>query len=141
MSGCSGSCCVAFPLSCEREDLLDEERFGPDGPYIHAMTIPLSDEDAAARAALFGVELQGDGPFFMCTHWNEETRLCGAYAARPKMCRGYPYERRDGCEHGCDCRGELWDQVWGVTEPSPWPGLYRIVGVSRRALDRERALA
>lgn len=132
VSGCSGSCCVAFPLGITHEELTSEPERFTDGEYILDMVIPLTAEEAAARAEEFGTVLQGEGPFFACRHWNELSRLCMAYESRPLMCSNYPYARKGGCEHGCSCEGNLWKQVWGVTEPSPWPGLYRIVQKSRQ---------
>lgn len=69
------------------------------------MLIPLTVEEARARAAKFGgnprILKRKAGHHFTCRHWDEETRLCGAYNERPAMCSEYPYgnvcELADGC--------------------------------------------
>ena len=81
-----------------------------DGDLIGFMLRPLSDEELWARRERYGLSLPREESevYYRCVYWDEETRLCGAYANRPDMCRDYPYPltRGDaGCEHGCDCKG------------------------------------
>lgn len=102
-SGCTGQCCVAFPLNAERNELSVE---------LVAMLVSITLEEAAERHARLypdnPMELRGgparDGQYYRCVHWDEETRLCGIYEARPNMCRYYPgYDDGRACEYGCDC--------------------------------------
>lgn len=107
MSECGGKCCVAFCLGPGHtlEEFRAEHEKYIDGPYILDMVVPLTRLEAEQRAAKFDVDLGDvDVPRFTCKHFDEKTMRCGAYEARPDMCRRYPYER--GCEHGCDCVGK-----------------------------------
>ena len=75
-----------------------------DTEFILDMLVPLTRPQALARSRRLGYpDPPRYGPkyqLFTCRHWNEETRLCGAYEDRPDMCRDYPYSGRD-CERGC----------------------------------------
>lgn len=127
MSGCDGACCVAFYLNgysmAEFEQKATEVE---DGEYILDMLIPLTADEARERAEEFGTKVTGEGPFFTCRHFNDLSRRCMAYEARPRMCSRYPYARDGGCEHGCSCVGSK-KRVYGTTVPSSYPGLHRVV--------------
>jgi Fe-S-cluster containining protein len=94
------------------------ERFDniQDHDYLADMLIPLNLVEAAERLESFGVEPHwADEAGFdwagryvndptrrlmTCRHFDEETRLCGAYDSRPQMCRNYPYTATS-CDYGC----------------------------------------
>jgi Fe-S-cluster containining protein len=123
--GCTGACCVAFPLGgnlaawpglSARGRLWVDEGVN-QGLDILAMVIPLTHEETLHRGRRFG--LHGFGPldepdpareYFRCIHWDEQTRLCGNYEHRPEMCRAYPYG--EPCEHGCDADWDHAPRVW-----------------------------
>lgn len=108
--GCSGACCAVITYGDALHGDIESLRSDPNHDwYTLNMLVPLSNAQAEERAKrfvpldvvdadLFGP--QNEGLFFTCKHWNEETRLCGAYADRPRMCRDYPYGQQ--CGHGCD---------------------------------------
>lgn len=106
---CAGACCAVFPLdACQADRILKygEASNITDAVYIADMIIPLTRDEAVARYARLGYgELptawkdDGQHSLWTCRHWDEETRLCGAYEARPVMCKGYPYGAT--CERGC----------------------------------------
>jgi Fe-S-cluster containining protein len=80
----------------------DERRFRDavqDGPMIAEMLVEITHEEAAERIARFDArgETEEGRPVYRCRHWDEETRLCGAYQVRPRMCVRYPYN--SPCEH------------------------------------------
>lgn len=86
------------------------QRGWPDDAFLADMLIGLTSEEAQERVERFEVTLPegytaaewGDaGSIYTCRHWNEQTRLCGAYGDRPKMCADYPYGRQ--CQHDCAC--------------------------------------
>jgi len=88
-------------------DLTADPDVFADGPYLLDMLIPLNGVQAREREAHFDVLEPATGTErFTCRHWDEETRLCTAYDARPAMCRDYP---KGACQHGCD----------SVREPDP----------------------
>jgi Fe-S-cluster containining protein len=101
---CTGACCAVFPLSLGYTMFNPRinTALTPDNAYIADMLIPLTVEEADERMARLGyapvVPAEGWG-LFTCRHWDEETRLCGAYETRPKMCSAYPYATT--CERGC----------------------------------------
>ena len=80
--------------------------------YIADMLVPLTNEEGIERFRRLGygeleemptwagVAEEPDGHLYTCRHWDEETRLCGAYEMRPPMCADYPYGGE--CSHGCD---------------------------------------
>lgn len=104
---CSGACCAVFYIPHTIRDFKRRVAKGgiEDGEYIADMLIPLTVEQARERAARFGsnprILKKKEGHHFTCRHWDEETRLCGAYDSRPRMCAEYPYgdvcELADGC--------------------------------------------
>lgn len=94
-NGCVGDCCVAFTLPKE-----------PTDPIVIDMVIPITQMEAIARHQRMGNRKVIDksqsldtSKWYKCRHWDEETRLCGIYEDRPKMCRDYPYDK--GCV-SCD---------------------------------------
>ena len=99
---CDGKCCAVFALF----DGIENRQATEERDFIMDMVIPLSYDEALARAAKFGVPVEsipkprsGWSPY-TCRHWDEETRLCTVYEQRPRMCRDFPY---DGpCRMGCD---------------------------------------
>lgn len=104
MSGCTGQCCVAFPVNTNQDCLTLD---------LAEMLVPIGREEAAERhARLYSdnlVEPRGgsadDGQYYRCAHWDEETRLCRIYEDRPRMCRDFPgYDDGAVCEYGCDCQ-------------------------------------
>jgi Fe-S-cluster containining protein len=110
---CQGNCCVTFVYGMlKHEETANEERSDYDGIFIKDMLVPLSNADAEARyRRLIPLEQQvqlhldhfanpeNEGLYYMCRHWDEQTRLCTAYNSRPRMCSDYPYGRP--CEHNC----------------------------------------
>jgi Fe-S-cluster containining protein len=102
---CTGACCAAFWLPYTPEDLRKraaEAKEGSELPYIADMVIPLSARKANARVRQYGlkwpkVDSDEADQVFTCRHWDEETRRCQAYEARPQMCRDYPYAEE--CKH------------------------------------------
>lgn len=103
--GCTGACCAAFHLDYTLREL---RRPGlQDGTFIADMVIPLSPKEARERSLRFGGNPRPwpwklRGHYFMCRHWDEETRLCTVYDQRPRMCSGYPYDG-ESCELGAGC--------------------------------------
>lgn len=120
---CDGACCAVFylPLSIEAIRAGGMETY-VDGPYIADMVIPLTLEEARARRERFGIPPAEEAAEvgvnqFTCRHWDETTRLCGAYDARPTMCRDYPYGKP------CDrrsCGYQVADDV-AAKYPDPAP--------------------
>lgn len=104
---CSGACCAVFYIPHTMGDLQRKAAKGElqDGAYIADMAIPLTVEEARARAAKFGgnprILKRNAGHHFTCRHWDEKTKLCTAYDARPKMCSEYPYGEVCGLADGC----------------------------------------
>lgn len=140
-STCGGACCAVFYYPAPPEELRarwkDNEptsergkRQKRDDLYIADMLIPLGIDDAVERAEKFGVQQVYDdwpGPLavYTCKHWDEETRLCGAYDERPDMCADYPYAKP--CEHGC-----------GYESPPNIITKWLAIGVEREVREDER---
>lgn len=112
-STCGGQCCAVFWIP-NYDDLRERPERYDDGAYILDMLRPLTREQARVRGLLHGVEVskllrpsRNEGAILAtCKHWDEETRLCGAYESRPRMCLDYPYG--NGCSHGCDYDIPTW---------------------------------
>lgn len=89
-----------FMMDKRYENIVNHPEEIVDGPYIADMLVPLTHDEAEARAKRFSVAPPDkDTQFYSCRHWNEDTRLCMAYESRPGMCRKYPYDR--ACNFGC----------------------------------------
>ena len=90
---CGGRCCRAFPLNASPASFAraaqrarwivdgecddpDTYRWALDVVQIADMLIPLDDEGAR----------------YTCRHFDWTAGLCTIYAARPAMCRDYPYD-------------------------------------------------
>lgn len=141
---CAGACCSVFPMHKDFPMFTRKTPATGDQAYILDMLIPLTRRQAVARSRRLGYpDPPKYGPkygLFTCKHWNEETRLCGDYENRPKMCADYPYGR--ACERGCGFTTErahdgwewdaeangwrptsndnfLWDAEAGVLRPIP----------------------
>jgi Fe-S-cluster containining protein len=112
MSECAGYCCAVFTFTstpAQIRERIAEKKCSRDDPMLADMLIPLSFEDAQARAAEFHLPSSPaiaevarwteDTPLYTCKHWDETTRLCTIYESRPMMCRDFPYGRE--CGHGC----------------------------------------
>jgi Fe-S-cluster containining protein len=96
MSACTGTCCVAFYL-----------RRPSTNPVVLEMLLPIDRDEAEQRHRALGdlsvaadlsagtATEEGDGQWYKCKNWDEDTRLCTIYDTRPTMCRDYPYEK--GC--------------------------------------------
>ena len=114
---CGGACCAVFPVGRMTHDDYRERLVDiADGAYIADMLVPLGPEDAAARYAAatgrvlsevpgWGALAAARGILFTCSHWDPGTGLCGAYEARPGMCRSYPYG--SACAHCGVTAGEV----------------------------------
>ena len=86
-----------------------------DELMIADMLIPLTHDEAVERCETFGINPdfvrqmdEGGYTYYTCKNWNEETRQCGVYDARPDMCATYPYG--SPCFHcasdgGCKTQG------------------------------------
>lgn len=119
--GCDGRCCAAFYFPSSPREILDKidehgEYNGNDGMMIANMLIPLTEAETVERVEKWGlnpniVKIDGDH-MFRCKHFDEETRQCTVYDARPDMCATYPYGREEGCGH-CGAKG-------GCTNGSGW---------------------
>jgi Fe-S-cluster containining protein len=101
-NGCSGACCAAFHYAYTHDEVAAiTAEAHPQDLFIQNMLIPLSTGEARERREGFGYGIDGidltqdNHQWFTCRHWNEETRLCGAYEDRPSMCRDFPY--REPC--------------------------------------------
>lgn len=74
-----------------------------ESKYIADMLIPLTPEQARFRHGQHDTGYErikyANRQWYTCKHWDEDTKLCGAYEQRPRMCRDFPYEGT--CEHGC----------------------------------------
>ena len=99
---CAGGCCVAFVLpytAKELQEKIGDPEITPDVKQIAEMVVPITNGTVRRRRKRFGVttadpvEKDSEGHFYKCSNWDEETRLCGIYEDRPKMCRDYPYAR------------------------------------------------
>lgn len=106
-NGCDGSCCAAFYIPTHKDDFAKVIPETPDDITIRHMLIPLTRVEVRDRREQFGIDFglppkNTAGHWYKCRHWNEETRLCGIYEQRPKMCRDFPYEKK--CEYGCSYR-------------------------------------
>lgn len=108
MSACTGKCCSVFNFPSTPEQL--RERGDAESLFLADMFVPLTVEEAVERGARFDVTPPADMSLvewaenavsYTCRHWDEETRLCGVYENRPKMCADYPYGRP--CQHDCAC--------------------------------------
>ena len=99
-STCGGECCAVFWVPKDRDWTKVT-----DGAYIQDMLIPLTRRQSLRRWRKFVSkerplpEWGDDQTAATCKHWDEESRLCGAYEDRPDMCRDYPYG--NACSHGC----------------------------------------
>lgn len=113
-NGCTGQCCVAFPLNAELADIP-----GDEGDLLRSMLVALSPGDAQERMDSFypgsrvSTRDRDDREpwvYYRCVHWDEETRLCRIYEDRPQMCRDFPgYGDGAACEYGCDCQDRRTD--------------------------------
>ncbi len=111
---CGGSCCALFYQSRtpeEWEALIESGDANDEQAFVAAMLIPLTDAGARYRSNHFGDGTMdkrhpdadlGDGHWYTCTHWDEDTRLCGVYEQRPAMCSDYPYDH-DQCDLSASC--------------------------------------
>lgn len=101
-NGCIGKCCIVFDLTSGTpyEKLQSAENH--QRSVIAAMLKPLSLEEARERTERFAMGEPAEGvQHYSCRHWDEDTRLCKIYEARPLMCSEYPY-RGEPCVHeGC----------------------------------------
>lgn len=132
---CEGQCCAVFPWPTPPAEM---RRQWEDAPYadwdrIHAagngadqlmiadMLVPLTDEEADERCERFGIDpnfpalcaANGQKQLYTCKNWDEETKLCTVYEARPDMCATYPYAKtcfhckvEGGCTNGPGWRKE-----------------------------------
>lgn len=118
MSTCTGKCCAVFNYPTPPDELRARWAKRPttdrrcyDDLLIASMLIELSPIDALARAEKFDITppegytletwAENTPAMYTCRHWDEDTRLCGIYEDRPKMCRDYPYD--NPCQHDCNC--------------------------------------
>jgi hypothetical protein len=117
MGCCRGQCCAAFTLFPHVvENVTKRAASGEaEAAFILAMLVPLTAEQAIERLVALGFDPhvgmtaeaiakadQCPEPVqhFTCRNWNEASRLCDAYDQRPRMCRGFPYDRTcDACGH------------------------------------------
>jgi len=113
MRNCNGDCCVAFRVPYTLEQLATGdvgEKDAAEAAQLAEMLVPLTVEQANQRRLDFveGVvptfDQSDEGHLFMCSNWNEDTRLCEIYEDRPPMCRDFPYAKP--CRYGCSCAGE-----------------------------------
>lgn len=113
MADCRGDCCVAFRVPYTPDELAHGDVGSQDADEARVMAgmlVPLTVDQANQRALDFveGVvptfDRADEGHLYMCSNWNEETRLCEIYAERPLMCRTFPYGA--ACRYGCSCVGE-----------------------------------
>lgn len=118
---CAGACCSVFPLHLGQAIFKAKGRLPAEREYILDMLIPLTRRQALARSRRLGYPDPPKHPkdygHFTCRHWDETTRLCGAYESRPAMCRDYPYGRP--CERGCSYQVEQLDGA-AKSEDSTW---------------------
>lgn len=124
---CAGQCCAVFPWPTPPNTMRERwENFpradhdvgshnGLDDLMIADMLVPLSEEEARERCVTFGINPEyvdkcadmGLEQLYTCKNWDEETKLCTKYDARPDMCATYPYETvcfhcniKGGCKNG-----------------------------------------
>lgn len=127
VSSCDGRCCAVFHWPSKPSEMRARVEAntpgdlevgattgitnGPDDLMIADMLVPLTIHEAADRADRFGInkKLLPAENLYTCRHWNEETRECGVYDARPVMCASYPYGKK--CAH-CDCEGGCEQKDW-----------------------------
>src|SRR5690242_20432891 len=97
---CRGDCCVAFrvPYTLEQLAVGDVgEQDADEARCMASMLVRLTVDEGNQRRLDFiqGVvptfDRSDEGHVFMCSNWNEETRLCEIYENRPAMCRDFPY--------------------------------------------------
>lgn len=103
---CPGDCCVvfSFPALMQRfpthaTQLSHIRALVFEGEYIGDMLVPLTIAEAEERSARLGNGGTGFTVPWTCRHFDETTKLCGAYDSRPHMCRDYP--GLVPCAHGC----------------------------------------
>ncbi len=104
VDSCTGKCCAVFTIPSEAvmQKAIKGDLFFLD------MLIELLPEEIGPRLRSLGFAGEGEFPdsygaearerlgwwtvwrAFTCRHWNEATRLCGAYEERPGMCRTFP---------------------------------------------------
>lgn len=122
---CTGACCAVFEF---RDPQLPGWEDVGDGEFIADMLIPLDLVTAAERMERFGAAYWADqvhhdwegrsikSPsrrLYTCRHWDEDTKLCGAYESRPTMCAEYPYYA-DDCDYKCGYKltfQQMWDRA------------------------------
>lgn len=122
---CSGKCCAVFTYSTPLEKLRENPEKYRDGKFLADMLIELTPEEAMARAERFDIPMAPPTkPVYTCRHWDEETRLCGVYEERPRMCRDYPYAR--ACDHDecCQYRPPYKTQIRYMPRTKVWEGDY-----------------
>jgi Fe-S-cluster containining protein len=108
--GCDGRCCSVFffprtPREIAEKIEQDGAFNGNDGRMVQDMLVPLTTEEANARAERFGVpaKMISKDHMFTCRHWDEDTRLCTVYEHRPDLCRDFPYGK--ACPNDCGAEG------------------------------------
>lgn len=103
MSGCTGACCSAFPLSHDLEYLWLHWHHITDGALIASMLIALTHTEARARMLAVdsqaAMKVDAGEEYFTCRHWDRATRRCRIYHRRPAMCRNHGTSERQRCQH------------------------------------------
>lgn len=106
-NGC-GACCdpVVLPYTQRQVAgmLPDEYLTADERRFVLEDLTPITRRDGMARASYLsaGVTVMGQpgspesvvlawSAFYTCRHYDPETRRCGNYANRPRMCREYPW--------------------------------------------------
>lgn len=111
-NACTGKCCAVFNYSVGVPTLQRRADYGDDeAAFLVDMLIELSPDEAFERATRHDIKPRSEtvdlrewidkGPVYTCRHWDEETKLCGVYEDRPKMCRDFPYAEK--CSYDCNC--------------------------------------
>lgn len=109
---CSGDCCKRFYLPYKPANFaVANFEPGTELAFIKDMLIHIEDynENTADPHYKDRVFEHSKGAWYTCRHWNTETKLCGVYEKRPKMCQKFPYGKKCQYNDKCDVPGEAWE--------------------------------
>lgn len=101
MSRCTGHCCRRFRTESIPGLQVRRNAGEAEAAYLLNMLVPLGPPEQATPYFLFGSQ------WYTCRHL-QPSGDCGAYEARPSMCRDYPYGHAccfDGCTWGAAAAG------------------------------------
>ena len=100
MSGCVGSCCINFTLPYSLEEIKSKALAGEEANGS-------KEEFPKLAEMLTQVNMPGHKPYlYNCNHFLMETKRCGNYENRPRLCASYPNDVScsiQGCTEPVGC--------------------------------------